>query len=46
MNREEMNALLGATEDELDVIAQEYEEDTWDESHLGAVQQTTTQSEK
>ena len=37
MTREEMNAVLGMTEEELDARAEEYENDTWDESHLGKV---------
>ena len=37
MGREEMDELLGMTEDEMDSIAVEYESDTWDSSHLGKV---------
>lgn len=37
MTREEMNAALGMTEEELDARAEEYENDTWDASHLGKV---------
>ena len=37
MNREQMNAILGMTEEEMDRRAQEYEDDTWDSSHLGKV---------
>mgnify|MGYP003102449098 CR=1 FL=1 len=36
MDREELNALVGLTEDEMDAIGQEYEQDTWNESSLGA----------
>lgn len=37
MEREEMNVLLGMTEDEMDAIAAEYESDNWDASSLGKV---------
>ena len=37
MDREEMNELLGLTEEEQDEIACAYENDTWDASHLGKV---------
>ena len=37
MDREELNRLLGVTEEELDRRAEEYENDTWDASHLGKV---------
>ena len=37
MDRKEMNKLLGMTEEQQDKIAQEYEDDTWDSSHLGKV---------
>ena len=35
MDREEMNRLIGMTEEEMDARAAEYENDTWDSSHLG-----------
>jgi hypothetical protein len=37
MEREELNALIGATEEELDLRAAEYENDTWDSSVIGKV---------
>ncbi len=37
MDRKKMNELLGATEDQLDVWAEEYEKDTWNSSKLGKV---------
>lgn len=35
MNREELNRLIGMTEEEMDSRAAEYENDTWDASKLG-----------
>lgn len=37
MTREEMNAALGMSDEELDAHANEYENDAWDSSHLGKV---------
>ena len=37
MDRNEMNELLGLTEQEQDEIAFAYENDLWDEGHLGQV---------
>lgn len=37
MNREEMNALLGMSEEEMDAAGNEYESDSWDERKLGKV---------
>ena len=37
MDRKEMNKLLGITEEQQDRVAKEYEDDTWDSSHLGKV---------
>ena len=37
MEREELNELLGMSEQEQDAAALEYENDTWDSSHLGRV---------
>lgn len=36
MDREEINALVGLTEKEMDAIGVEYEEDAWNASALGA----------
>ncbi len=38
MNREEINALLGMSEEDLDKKAAEYENGTWDRSAFGKVQ--------
>ena len=35
MDREELSALVGLTEDEMDAVGAEYENDTWDASALG-----------
>lgn len=37
MNRQEINAAIGLTEDEIDALASDYELDKWDASHLGRV---------
>ena len=37
MNREELNALIGTDEDEMDARAAAYEDDSWDSSHMGKV---------
>jgi hypothetical protein len=37
MDREEINRKFGVTEEQLDAWAEEYENDTWDASHLGKV---------
>ena len=37
MTREELNAKFGVTEEQLDAWAAEYENDTWDSSHLGSL---------
>ncbi|MEG1561887.1 MAG: ribbon-helix-helix domain-containing protein [Raoultibacter sp.] len=37
MNRDEMNKKLGVSEQQLDAWAQEYDNDTWDSTHLGKV---------
>lgn len=37
MTREEMNAALGMTEEELDAYCEQFENGTWDASHLGKV---------
>lgn len=37
MEKEEIITSLGVSEEELDRRAQEYEDDTWDSSHLGKV---------
>lgn len=44
MTREEMNEALGATEEELDAIAAEYENDTWDETTLIPPSSTTPET--
>ena len=36
MKREEMNALLGVSEEELDKMARSFEEDTWNRSEYGS----------
>ena len=36
MNREELNALIGLNEEDMDAIGHEYEADTWQASALGA----------
>lgn len=35
MDREQLNALIGLTEDEMDAIGREYESDAWDAAALG-----------
>lgn len=35
MNREEMNALIGLTEEDMDAVGREYEADAWQASALG-----------
>ena len=35
MNRKELNEKFGVTEEQLDARAEEYENDTWDATHLG-----------
>ena len=37
MSREEMNAALGMTEEEMDAIGEALENDTWDPSEFGPV---------
>mgnify|MGYP002627382709 FL=1 len=37
MNRKDINAAIGLTEDEIGTIADAYESDEWDASHLGRV---------
>lgn len=37
VNREELNALIGMDEDEMDARAAAYEDDSWDSSHMGKV---------
>jgi hypothetical protein len=37
MDRADMNKRLGMSEKQLDTLAEEYENDTWDSSHLGKV---------